>query len=450
MSDKKEKFNGIPGLEKLMAILTDPDNGNLKGLQNIMNERAGIKPVGQTDPSVPGLPGVSPLPGVPSQYPVLSSAQGLPGVPPKMADGGLVDDSELPPSDEGYGDKLKAVLSAMGMGAEKLLTPLKPLAAPAVAAQTVASSPAIQNAASGIGNSLLGAVGAGNPLPTHPTPNTDIQAATMPQTPLKMSDTATPPPQMASKAPEMAKQAPNLPPAADLLSQITNGDNDKMAALLEHLKDQDKRSQWAQVLGVIGDTFGNVGQAKAGQTPSGFTTQKTLSDMNETSKKSQLDNLTQSIANDPMSSTSKMAQMTLMQSMGIKPGDPRAARIQSMSARAITGIMPQMNDAVKAQIDREKASVEEKHLQAELGNQDLARKTAAENAAREDRKVNIDAAQDVLKNTSSIRDFIPGNGPRDAARHTLEQGMSNGPSHGVPDLGSTFNGHKVTKVTRIK
>ena len=59
-----------------------------------------------------------------------------------------------------------------------------------------------------------------------------------------------------------------------------------------------------------------------------------------------------------------MAQQTLMQAMGIKPGDPREASIRRLPAQAITGMMPQMNEAVKANLEREKTLMESKKADA--------------------------------------------------------------------------------------
>src|SRR5579859_569637 len=212
----------------------------------------------------------------------------------------------------------------------------KNLAGPVINAEL----PAIQNAASTTTGGAIPPASTPPPMPAQPAPMPTPQQAP-------------PTPQPVSQAPAQG-QAPEKPSAIDLLGQLTNNDSSKMQALLASLKDQDKRSQFAQALGVIGDTFGNIGMAKAGMRPEGITTPQMLQGMNEKSKQSQLENLTQSLAADPTSQTSKMAQMTLMQAMGIKNGDPRMTNILKMPASAITQIMPQMNEAVKTQAERER------------------------------------------------------------------------------------------------
>lgn len=362
--------------------------------------------------------------------------------PNSYADGGLVDEinpNDLPQPEMDWKDKLKEVMSKMmtspaakvaGAAMDPVGTALRTGAAAAPAIVN-AELPALKEAAA----PMLGLESA---------PPTPVSAAPAVKEPMPQAASAPAPQQAAAPA---ASAAPK-PPAMDLLQKLTDGDGTKMQALMEHLKDQDKRAQFAQALGIIGDTLGNMGMAKAGMRPGGFETTDMLGKMNEASRKRQIDNLTQTLASDPNSQTSRMAQATLMQAMGIKPGDPREAKIRAMPAMSITQMMPQMNESIKTGLEREKNMIEAR--KADVASTDRNREIGVQeqNAKRAEEGANTTAAADILKNTSSLRDLIPGRGPRDVARETLERNM--GTTHGVPDLGSTFNGHKVVSVRRVK
>lgn len=336
---------------------------------------------------------------------------------------------DLPsPQEPDQQSKLAAVLQAMGMGAKQALSPLASVAAPAQAAG--------QAVASGI-DSVNPLMNAGLGMASHMMNNQ--LAANQP------SEASLPP--VASAAPSAApalRQAPVATPAkpsaTDLMQKLTDGDGAKMSALLASLKDQDKRSSFAQALGVIGDTFGNMGMAKAGQRPEGFTTPQMLQGVNEASKKSQIENLTQSLASDPNSQTSKMAQQTLMQSMGIGPNDPRAKRIMQMPALAITQMMPQMTDAVKANVEKEKNLIEAKKTDVtqQLEREKIAVEEA--NSKRLAQTANVTASNDVLKDLSPAN---PMNwGVRGQAKDVI--GTNMGSSGGAKPLTATNSmGHKI-------
>jgi hypothetical protein len=387
-------------------ISNEGDNGNLKGLQNLADKKA-----------------------------------------KGYADGGEIDPADLPQPEMDWKDKLKIIMdkmtnspaaSIMGAVTDPVGTTMRGAAA---AAPTILQHelPPVQQLASSL---TSGAV---------PPP----QAPPIPQPQPQPMAQQMPPPQASPAPVPQAALSPAQPtepsnhPGADILQKLTDGDGAKMSALLASLKDQDKRNQFAQALAVIGDTFGNIGRAKAGMPGEGFKTAKMLSDMNKESKSSQIENLTQSLAADPNSNTSRMAQATLMQSMGIKPGDPREAKIRAMPAMSITQLMPQMTDAVKNNIEKEKNMIEAGRATNENTNKKAEIGVQQQNADKALQATQTTAASDILKNTSGLRDLLPGRGPRDIAKETLERNMGN-PSHGVPDLGSTFNGHKVLKVTRVK
>jgi hypothetical protein len=205
-----------------------------------------------------------------------------------------------------------------------------------------------------------------------------------------------------------------------------------MQAILAQMKDQDKRTQIAQALAVIGDTFGNMGRAKAGMPGEGFKTVQMMTQMGAENKKNTVDNLTASLAADPKSQTSQMAQMTLLQAMGIKPNDPRAAKILAMPAQAIVSIMSQMNDSVKNQLEREKNQLTGKQIQSEVANRTLMQQVAAENAARENRTAETTAANETLKNIGPVSGLV-NPGVREAALNTLKKNMGGGsPASNVP------------------
>jgi hypothetical protein len=335
--------------------------------------------------------------------------------PHAYSEGGTVknyaDGGDVTTNDGDWQDKLKSVLDAMGMGAKAAVAPLMPSPAAPTTPAPAALNPA-------------GATAPIIPAPPAPVETPAPQAASMPPVPQTPAAQAAP--------------APAKPAAVDLLSKLTDNDSTKMSALLASLKDQDKRSRFAQALGVIGDTFGNMGMAKAGQRPEGFTTPQMLAGMNKESKESQLQNLTQTLAADPNSQTSKMAQATLMQAMGIKPGDPREARIRAMPAMTITQMMPQLNESVKIGLEREKNLIESKKADIETQNQSLARQTAAANAAREQRQSETTAAADLLKNTSVF------NRPaQNMAEETLQRNLGTGTAQGAPLTATNKMGHRI-------
>lgn len=153
---------------------------------------------------------------------------------------------------------------------------------------------------------------------------------------------------------------PLHPKAAEILTNIAGGDSDKLQALLGQLKDQQTRNKWANVLGVIGDTLSNIGQAKSGNAVTGKGEglaaiqgigQNTLKDMSS--------NVQAELANDPNSQTSKWAQSALSNAMNLQPGDPKLATLQKTPAAVILQQMPQLNDAFKLQVQREANSLQQ-------------------------------------------------------------------------------------------
>ncbi len=356
----------------------------------------------------------------------------------KMAPNGYADGGAVSDEDPDWKDKLAVVLKAMGMGASNIAASpagqvasavMNPVSAIASAAKSAAAPiiraelPPIQQVASNV-------TGGAIPAPAGPPQPTPSQmAASNPPMPADLEAAMSPrPPQAASAAPAPAPAPSATPPAMDLLSKLTDNDGDKMKALLEHLKDQDKRSQFAQALGIIGDTFGNMGMAKAGMRPGGFETPQMLSNMNNESKKAQIENLTAMLSSDPHSQSSRMAQDTLLQSMGIKAGDPREARIRAMPAQAITQLMPQMTDAVKNSIEREKNMIEARKADAEEANKQMMMQLSAAQAERQTKADENKTAIDTMKEVGPISGlFNPG--VRIGALNTLRQNQATPQAH---------------------
>jgi hypothetical protein len=381
--------------------------------------------------------------------PVISASTDTVKSPEKMKNGGSVkepqDDPVEHPEDLPTGDDtswqdrantIKQLLfklgsSPAGQAAGAIMNPVSAIAGAAknMAAPVLnAELPAVQNTANTM---TAGAV------PPAPVPSLQPQQAA----PAPVSAPVAPSsPQPTAQSPQTKPPKPEAPAAIDIMSKLTNNDSEQMSALLNQLKDQDKRSQFAQALGVIADTFGNMGLAKAGMRPEEFKTPQMLAQMNETSKKQALENLTQKLAADPNSQTSRMAQMTLLQSMGIPQNDPRAAKIMAMPAQSITQLMPQMTDAVKNNIEKEKNLIMAKHADQErqLKEQEIA--ISAANAEKAAQVAKTQAAADVLKNISPMNNMLGGPDVRGAAKQTLLQSMGGGQA---PMTATNKMGHKI-------
>lgn len=201
---------------------TNPKHETLKAMEN--NPTAGFDKGGEVkpiDPKVPGLPGVPELPGVPrkpaspkkmseggdstptlgSENPILAKLKELLGSKPVMSDkseaaqADAIDPVVTPSTSTPHMDDGGDVSAAL----QQLISPLKPLMAPAQAAQSMAASPTVQGAFGQAANSLIPG---SNPIPRPPTP----PAAPSPQNdPAFMA-------QLQAGVPGMT-QNPNQPPA---------------------------------------------------------------------------------------------------------------------------------------------------------------------------------------------------------------------------------------------
>lgn len=265
------------------------------------------------------------------------------------------------------------------------------------------------------------------------------------------SPTPMPQPQasIAQAAPSPKPQAAPTarPPAQDLLAKLTDNDSGKLQDLLSQLKDSDRRGAFAQALGVIGDTLGNVGNAKAGMTPQGFTGTDLITKQNDANRGKLQDNVKMELMSNPNSQTSRMAQIALLQAMNIPQNDPRAASIMKMPAQSIISTMPQLQDSIKIQLERESHTLQQKQLESSIKDREAQLQIAGAAQQTQQAKDRGDLAANVAEHTSIF------NPQHYQAQNAALQGAGIGqPSapHGAPELGSTFNGHKITKVTRIK
>lgn len=330
-------------------------------------------------------------------------------------------------SDPGYAAKLEAVLQAMGMGAKAAIAPLMP----SINAPTT-PVPAALNP--------TGSIQA--PIPPSPTPSSEDAPDLAAGTPNSGAPSPAPAPVANVPKPPVAVPATQTPPAADLLNKITDGDGAKMQALLAQLQDNDKKSKFANALAIIGDTLGNVGNARAGMTPQGFTSTKLVGDIADANRKKSLDMIGQQLASDPNSQTSQLAQMTLIQSMGLQPNDPRIAKIKTMPAMTITQLVPQMTDAVKNNIEKERNLIQAKQLDQAHKEKQQEIAVSEVNSQREAKTAQTNAANDALKNVGVTNDlFSSGPSVRAAAKNTLMQNLGGQQSNVITATNSM--GHKI-------
>lgn len=351
------------------------------------------------------------------------------------------DDTDQTTTGPSFADKLKSVLTAMGQAGSNLMS------SPVGQAASVATDPlgSLLHAATGAPGqqvmntelpkvaSAMNSMTGSNAVPPTPPP------APMPA-PVQAAPQVAPASQPVQQQPVTPK-APTTPPAADLLNRITGNDAGVMQGLQEQLKNQDKKAKFAQALAIIGDTLGNMGQARAGQTPEGFTGLKAIQGINDTNRQHLLDTLPAKLAGDPNSQTSRLAQSQLAMAMKIGPNDPRYAAIAKMPAGAILQQMPQLTEVIKAGLEREKNSImANQGAQAnKLKEEEI--KVSEANSKREQQTANQNAATSTLKDLSPLNPFNSDILSR--AKQTLKNSLGGGQG------GQSFthpNGSIITKV----
>lgn len=318
-----------------------------------------------------------------------------------MASGGLVDRLENSP----IGQAASALFDPVGTAVN---------AATAAAPQILRTEAPIAQRAASVATD--GAV---------PAPAAPVQAA-----PAPMPQAAPVAPAPVQAAPQPKPVAQGKPDPVDLMSRITNNDSDTMNALLDHLKDSDRRGNFAQALAVIGDTLGNMGNAKAGMTPQGFTSTKLVTDQNAVNRGRIQDDTKARIAADPNSQTSHMAQTALLQAMNIPQNDPRAKQIMAMPASTIISTMPQLTDGVKLQLERESNALQGKIAEntagfqkAQMSNDAARLKNEETNTATTQQNDALERDIDIRKNNSPLNPFNAG--IRDAATTDLTNRLTN-------------------------
>jgi len=188
---------------------------------------------------------------------------------------------------------------------------------------------------------------------------------------------------------------PAAPAATDIMSKLTDNDPSKLQALLGQLKDQQTRGKWAEALAVIGDTLGNVGQAKAGMAPSGFTSTNLVQGMNKQNQADLTTNVQAELANDPNSQTSKWAQNALATAMNLQPGAPKLAVLSKTPAAVILQQMPQLSEAFKLQVQREANTLQQNQSNAstKLGYAQLAENAKDRAASNDVAKMNAQVTE---------------------------------------------------------
>lgn len=284
------------------------------------------------------------------------------------------------PQDTDYLDKLAAVMQAMGLGAKSALNTVTGGVASLANNTASAATPAITN---GLAHAAPYAVQAANTMGglNLPVPAAPVSAPAAPLT--QVSPSVTPPTQSVAPAPVIAKPAsapvkpdssapaaPSSAPVANMLNTMTGGDSEKLQQVLSQLKDQQTRGQFAKALATIGDTFANVGMARAGKEPQGYKGTEIVDKNNKDTQANLVENIKTQLANDPNSQTSKFAQQAAANILGIKPGDPRMAGLARAPAAVLSSQLPPLGDSVKTQLDREAQTIqqkqfeESKHIQA--------------------------------------------------------------------------------------
>ncbi len=374
------------------------------------------------------------------------------------ADGGEVQQAQPSTPDMDWQDKLKVVLqNMMNSPAAKVAGAIaNPIGALASGGTNAILGGAAKAEAPVVQNAVLPAVAglSGNPMST--------PAPVAPPAPAPVAQTPVTPPAAPANVPEKPVSSPAPVPAepnhaAALLQTMTGGDASKMQALMEQLKDQDKRSQFAQALAVIGDTLGNVGQARAGRTPEGFTSTKLVQDMGTKNRSLMESRVTQQIANDPNSQTSQTVRLAAMNMLGIKPGDPRAATFANMPASTLAGQLPGLKDSMAIEVEKEKNQLmgqehantlgiekqklaqQEKDRQAQLAIAQMNADVNEKKQAQEEKHQGAEEATNVLEHLS------PANPMNWKARGQAQTKLEGGPSASAPQT-VTYQGKQYSKI----
>jgi hypothetical protein len=228
------------------------------------------------------------------------------------------------------------------------------------------------------------------------------QASQAPEAPAPQPAPAAPVAQAAPAPSPAASKPAGKPDPVQLMQSMVGNDPNQYQQLISSLQDSDKRASFAKALAVIGDTLGNMGNARAGQTPQGFTSLNAVNGITDQTRQRLIDQLQMKVAADPNSQSSKLAQQSLMQALNIGPNDPRAKSIAQMPAAAIVQQLPALGDSVKLQLQRESNQLAAKQLDASIQNTKAQQEIAQGKEQTERQGQLATAAGDLAKSTSII------------------------------------------------
>ncbi len=368
-------------------------------------------------------------------------------------------------SDPSFADKLKAVLAAMTQSpamkaAGAIANPMGALmsggADAILGGVGHAEAPMVNKAVIPAVNALSGAN-----IPQIPTAQTPPPPAPMPA-PVQ----AAPPPQpvaapVAEKPPVAPVAAPKAPdatpvagPAANMLQTMTGGDPEKLQAVLEQLKDQQTRGQFAKALAIIGDTFANVGMARGGKEPQGYKGTALVEANNAAQAANLQNNLHMQLANDPNSQTSRFAQQAAANILGIKPGDPRMAGLAKAPAAVLSAQLPSLGESIKPQLDREARDIQQrqfeetKHIEAQKILQQQKDREAQLAISAQGAKTAQEKERNELA-TGAVKDLSPMNplnwGTISKAKGAINSAISGG-EPAAPVQTVTLHGKQYSKI----
>lgn len=248
---------------------------------------------------------------------------------------------------------------------------------------------------------------------------------------------------------------------ADKMAQASKFGPDQEKALMESINKnegsiQNRLSRGAAglgdaIMGVAGKSgpgfLNNLQQREESQNKRAMEMLPTLQGMNE-KQMAQKQALEGQGANTPLAQAKRAALLPYAQKFfpGKTPKEYQAmlklpddfAKMLPIPADVYGKEVEAKMKASELNIQGKRADVESKRVEAEMGNQALQRQ-------EEEQRIKGSALSSLGKMGPIDRLLHP-----DVSKGLSEQAGLNGSSHGIPDLGSTFNGHKVTGVKRIK
>lgn len=282
-------------------------------------------------------------------------------------------------------------------------------------------------------------------------PDLTVDADALPDTPAPAPQPTAPP----APAPKAAAPA-TPPPLSDMATTLnqtpnTNYDfykdlsaDDRLALQKKLMAQQNSpRQMVAQGFAGLGDAISNSYGGK------NTSFQKDVMANNELQQKKQLE-----AVDTARGQKSQDMQMT-MEATGNDPNSPLSQSMRKtfnaaglkvpsgMSANMLMKISPALGELAMKQAT---LGMQKMQIDATIGNQTAVRRTQAAKELQ-DRSLGRKVYEGVFgpsDETKVLQDEL--HGDTSNAKHTAQSSMP----HGIPDLGSTFNGQKVTKVTQVK